>query len=422
MEGCSFTGNNPGAKPIYTIISLDTRHVRKLTDNQIQPMRDKQEHIYQLLLRKREGTITESEDRYVMQQIHSEEDVELMWSALQQSPSLPGEERFIRDINAEYAWRQVEERLTQGRKVAHVSRGWLAVAAVLSLAILGISYFWKTGAWRKPAAPVVQAAPVAPSSLSLQMADGQTIALPYNEAGQRITTDHVQLTAGKKQLVYTASARAGAGLNTLTVPPKMDYRVTLSDGTSVWLNATSRLRFPFNFENGKREVYLEGEGFFEVAKNTAPFVVHTPHTSITVLGTSFNVNAYGSEATSTSLVSGKVLASAGADKIELRPGQEAVFSENKGFNVREFDKDEVLAWMKGMYVFHNTSLDDIALVVERWFGVKVVLDDPSLAEKIFTGALDKQQTLEYFLETLQIIGQVDHYYEGKVVHLKPYAR
>jgi ferric-dicitrate binding protein FerR (iron transport regulator) len=194
-----------------------------------------------------------------------------------------------------------------------------------------------------------------------------------------------------------------SGYNTLTVPPKMDYKLRLSDGTEVWLNATSRLRFPFSFTGDKREVYLEGEAYFQVSKNdTKPFVVHTEQTDIHVLGTSFNVNAYSDGLTRTSLVSGAVIATAAGKEVRLKPGEEAVYSSENGYKVVSFDDSEVLAWMKGVYVFHNTSLSEIASVIERWYGVQVVFDNKELAGKKFTGGLEKLQRLDYFLATYVI--------------------
>src|SRR5690606_19635828 len=109
------------------------------------------------------------------------------------------------------------------------------------------------------------------------MANGKTIQLPYNSPARQITTGNMALNAGARTLQYSGEDYGLSGYNTLVVPPRMDYRVILSDGTEVWLNATSTLKFPFTFRKNRREVYLEGEGYFKVAKNAGkPFIVHTP--------------------------------------------------------------------------------------------------------------------------------------------------
>lgn len=385
-------------------------------------MSENHEHIYQLLLQKRNGTINETDDRYVSGLISGHEDVELMWRALKHSFSLPGEEKFWQQIDVANAWSSVRMELSAKNTNIRSLRKWLFAAAVITVAATGISLIWKHNLQQpKVAAAMPVSQPAAPKNgLQLQLAGGETIALPYNQIGQDIRAGDVQLSAGAKKLQYTGGAGMGSGYNTLTVPPKMDYKLLLSDGTEVWLNATSRLRFPFNFTGDKREVYLDGEAYFQVSKNDAkPFIVHTEQTDILVLGTSFNVNAYSDGLTRTSLVTGAVITKADGKEVQLKPGQEAVYSSDKGYRITEFDDSEVLAWMKGVYVFHNTPLSDIASVIERWYGVEVVFDNKELAGKKFTGGLEKLQHLDYFLETMELIGDIHHSYDAKgALHLK----
>ncbi|SFW33474.1 FecR family protein [Chitinophaga sancti] len=384
-------------------------------------MIENHEHIYQLLLEKRNGTISEADDAWVVSLIDTHEEIALMWQALRHSYSVPGEDLHWQQIDEKAAWNNVKNQLTIRSRRVKMNRIGMMAAAIAVLVGLAISVIWRSGIWEKDPLPL--AAATHPDKgvpgLKLQLANGTTVALPYNQPSQQITAGDVQLSAGAKQLQYTSNAKMGEGFNTLTVPPKMDYKLALSDGTEVWLNATSKLRFPFAFNGDKREVYLEGEAYFNVAKKDGqPFIVHTAHSDITVLGTSFNVNAYGKEITTTSLVTGKVLTKFGDREVILKPGQEVAFNTENKYSVNTFDTDEVLAWMRGLYVFHNTSLDHIAAVIERWYGVKVVFDDPTIAGKKFTGGLEKQQRLDYFLETLQIIGDLDYYYDKDVLHLK----
>ncbi|SHN17632.1 FecR family protein [Chitinophaga sp. CF418] len=384
-------------------------------------MSENHEHIYQLLLKKRNGTINESDDQYVSALINGHEDVELMWRALKHSFSLPGEEKFWQQIDVANAWSSVRSELSVKKNGIHSIKRWLFAAAVLAVAGIGISLIWKNTQRKAVQTPPVVAAPPAPvNGLQLQLAGGETIALPYNQEKQNIKAGDVQLSAGAKKLQFTGGTAMGNGYNTLTVPPKMDYKLLLSDGTEVWLNATSRFRFPFNFSSNKREVYLDGEAYFQVTKNDSkPFVVHTEQTDIEVLGTSFNVNAYNDGLTRTALVSGAIIARADGKEVRLQPGQEAVYKADQGYNVRSFDESEVLAWMKGVYVFHDTSLLEIAQVLERWYGVKVVFDNKALAGKKFTGGLEKLQRLDYFLETLELIGDIKYSYdENGAIHLK----
>jgi ferric-dicitrate binding protein FerR (iron transport regulator) len=376
-----------------------------------------QERIYQLLLQKRNGTISEPDDEYVTGLINIHEDIELMWKAIKHSPSIQGEERFWHEMNTDAAWQLVEEKLQPRRRRIWWSSKWLIAALIAGVIATGLIFIWQSEQVKAPQhKELAVTGTKEKTGLQLQLSNGQTLMLPYNQNNQQLSAGDVKLNAGAKKLQYTGT---GEGLNILIVPPKMDYKLMLSDGTEVWLNATSKLRFPFSFGGSRREVYLEGEAFFTVAEKAAqPFIVHTEKSDIEVLGTTFNVSAYKNGIMSTALISGAIASKTGNSQVVLKPGQEAVLEGNK-FDVRKFDEDEVLAWMRGIYIFHNTSLKDIGGVIERWYGVKVVFDNPEIAGKKFTGGLEKMQNIDYFLETLQIVGNVQHTYDKEgVLHLK----
>lgn len=377
---------------------------------------DNREHIYHLLLQKRDGTISGPDDSYVTGMIGGHEDISLMWDALKDTLAIPGEADFWQHVDTDNAWKQVNGQIAVRRTGLWWTKNWMIAAAIAAGAIVVISFIWEQKITFHKAA--VLPALATDNGLRLQLADGKTIDLPYNQDHQQISAGSIHLNAGPRHLAYTANGGTGQGLNTLTVPPKMDYKLTLEDGTQVWLNATSSLRFPFNFNGDKREVYLEGEAYFNVAKKEAqPFIVHTTLSDIEVLGTTFNVSAYTGSSASMALVSGAIAASKGNERVVLRPGQQAAITP-KGYHVSEFDEDEVLAWMNGQYLFHNTSLKDIAAVIERWYGVKVAFDNPEIATRKFTGGLRKQSELSSFLETLKLISDIEYYYEGNILHLK----
>ncbi len=178
----------------------------------------------------------------------------------------------------------------------------------------------------------------------------------------------------------------------------------MSDGSEVWLNSSSSLRFPLHFSDSVREVFLQGEAFFKVAKNAKhPFVVHSPGAAIHVLGTSFNVHAYHSRQAIVSLVEGSVKTSAKAHSVEttLKPGLEAVIDSAQQTRVRSFKQATTLSWMKGLYYFHDKPLAEIGEVLQRWFGLTMIFNDPSLSRLPVTGAIEKDQPLTDFLSSLQ---------------------
>ncbi|GAA0549090.1 FecR family protein [Chitinophaga japonensis] len=381
-----------------------------------------QEHIYELLLRKKKGGIDHPDDQYLEQLMEEDEAVSRLWEDIREHDF--DENVWYEIADSEAAWEKVApELLRTRRRIVRLSvKKWLVAACTIGIIGTGI-YFLLT----PPAgnfANLTEENAARAKGLRLQMANGKTIQLPYNSPAQQITTGNMALNAGARTLQYSGEDYGLSGYNTLVVPPRMDYRIILSDGTEVWLNATSTLKFPFNFRENRREVYLEGEGYFKVARNAEkPFIVHTPQTDVEVLGTEFNINTYKAGITSTALVSGAVSARSGASVIELRPGQEAVYTKRLGFTVQQFDKDMVLSWMNGVFQFDNTRLGDLAPVIKRWFGVKVEFDDPALANSLFTGVLDKHHELDFFLKNLKNTGfGVDYYFSGETLHLRSAAQ
>ncbi|MEO6916056.1 MAG: FecR domain-containing protein, partial [Chitinophagaceae bacterium] len=206
-------------------------------------------------------------------------------------------------------------------------------------------------------------------------------------------------------------------LNILSVPRTKNYSLTLSDGTKIEMNSKTILRFPFQFKRKTREVYLEGEAYFKVAKDKDhPFIVHARGSEIRVLGTVFNLNTYDSSFTKTSLVEGSVVASNAMTKVQLKAGFEASTSKAGGkISVEKFDETEVLSWRKGRFNFRNASLHDLSSLLMRWYKVKVVFENPSGSKKTFSGEIWKNQPVELFLDNLKLSNNIPLQYSNGVV-------
>ncbi|WP_206156240.1 FecR family protein [Chitinophaga fulva] len=244
-----------------------------------------------------------------------------------------------------------------------------------------------------------------------------SLALTGDSAFQLWQVGQVQLRNDSTGLHYGGNAK-GYGLNTLLIPPGADYRITLSDGTEVWLNCASKLRFPFSFPDHKREVYLEGEAWFKVSPNPQqPFEVHTPNTSIVVVGTAFNVNAYDDERVRVSLVQGVVtVQGASDDAVTLKPGMECIYGDYNGIRTAPFDTATIRGWMKGEgYAIQNQKLRDLKPILDRWFAVQVIFDKPEIAHVAVTGPLEKNK-LPAFLHEVETSGHVRYYFTGNELH------
>lgn len=194
--------------------------------------------------------------------------------------------------------------------------------------------------------------------------------------------------------------------NSLETPRGGMYTITLADGTHVWLNAETRLRYPVKFAGKRRTVYLSGEAYFDVQPDAEhPFTIISGGAEITVLGTSFNLRAYPQEDVVTTLESGAVQMSeeVGGQSIRLAPGEQGIFSEADG-KMRKQAVDPYLytAWKNGRIVFRDMRLEDLFTNLARWYDLEVFYLQPAVKDIRFTGDIDR---MENFQEILHIIEQ-----------------
>lgn len=196
-------------------------------------------------------------------------------------------------------------------------------------------------------------------------------------------------------------------LNEVAVPRGGEFSLVLPDGTKVWINSESTLSFPSRFSD-TRVVTLQGEAYFDVMKTGLPFEVKTPNTTIRVLGTQFNVSAYESEATLTTLVQGGVEVENVWGKAKLYPGQQAeVLSGDAPIEVREVNVSMYTAWVTGIFDFDNTSLEEIMAQLSRWYNVKVEFASPALCQIRFSGTVLRKESLGYALEIIRKVSDVE---------------
>jgi ferric-dicitrate binding protein FerR (iron transport regulator) len=240
----------------------------------------------------------------------------------------------------------------------------------------------------------------------LTLANGQKIVLTGVANGTLASQSGVKVNKTKDgELVYNASgdAQAGSAFNTAETPQGGQYQVTLADGTKVWLNAASSLKYPVQFNGTERRVELTGEAYFEVAKDKEhPFIVHTAQEDVKVLGTHFNINAYKDEAAAkTTLLEGSVLLSAGALQKMLKPGQQASFSRGQ-MDIKEVDTEEAVAWKNGYFMFSNEDLGGVMRKVARWYAIDVQYEDETLKQEVIWGSMTRFASVSKVLHMLEL--------------------
>ena len=208
--------------------------------------------------------------------------------------------------------------------------------------------------------------------------------------------------------------------NTLSVPRSTEYQVQLSDGTRVWLNSESELRYPVDFVSTERKVFLRGEAYFQVAKDTnKPFRVVVNDMMVEALGTGFNINAYQDDnCLRTTLVEGKVRVSYSDTRQEciLVPGEQAVLKEGV-LTSGQVNVDDIIAWKKGRFVFSDMPLETIANQLERWYDVEIRFDDTVAKYYRFTGVMKRYNELEQVLGLIEETTNVRFKVEGRQVRV-----
>lgn len=244
----------------------------------------------------------------------------------------------------------------------------------------------------------------------LTLANGATIILDDAANGSLTTqgnTKVVKLDSGRLVYVNNHSSNTNSVIfNTISTPRGGQYQVTLPDGTQVWLNAASSLKFPTSFNGNSRQVELNGEAYFEVAKNKAmPFNVMVRQTEVTVLGTHFNINAYSDEKSiNTTLLEGSVEFSTGTVKKLLHPGQQSVFiNASQDVFVKHVDVNQVIAWKNGFFEFDNTDLQTIMRQIARWYDVDVSYRTAN-NRGLFGGGISRRLGLPEVLHLLETNG------------------
>lgn len=259
----------------------------------------------------------------------------------------------------------------------------------------------------------------------LILGTGETVALVQQsgliEGSQEIGIRNDSLTG----LNYATASVQGDGVNDLVynmirVPVGGFYQLTLADGTHVWLNSMTDLRYPVNFTGTSREVYLKGEAYFEVNRDTSkPFIVRLGGSSVTVLGTSFNVKAYADENNIyTSLVKGAVrfTSDKGGKQVELKPGMQCAWNSVSGeTEVREMDLEQFVSWKDGRFVFELITLDEMMRQLKRWYDIDVIYLDEKVKTYKFWGTIDRNMDLDKVLAIVAKVSNVTFEVQGKTV-------
>lgn len=308
---------------------------------------------------------------------------------------------FMEKMDPERSWRALERKRRRRHRIMMV-RWMVAASIVFSGAVCMWLLLAKNGS--RENIPVAKALP-GKAAVKLFMADGRSVTLSKEQSIDLIEKDGTKIRKDTaKSLVYGTENIVGKSvLHTLEVPVGGEFELALADGSRVWLNSTTKFRYPTYFTGKTREVFVEGEAFFSVAKNAdSPFIVHAGGVQVKVLGTEFNLSAYPGENTVTTLAKGEVEVVGESDKVSLQPGEQAIWNNGlKSIEVHTVDVSIYSSWIKGVFEFENIPLLAITRQLSRWYGVTFRFEDSSLAERRFTGGIKKYMPLIQSLEIIE---------------------
>ena len=322
--------------------------------------------------------------------------------------------------SSQKAYREFKERRGHSGRIRIVR--WVAVVAAMWVLALGVT-LWMTFGKKENVAPLPVASKIIPAGekkATLTLAEGTEVHV--EEITARVLQEKgMNIEYRNGEIVYHKSEEETTEVvyNKLEVPRGGECMIKLDDGTRVWVNAETKLKYPVVFVGDRREVGLEGEAFFDVAKNEKPFIVKTSFGDVRVLGTAFGISAYASEPESyTTLVRGKVsVEREGIKPVVILPGEQVVTFKDGKMIKQEVDVEEFVGWKDGIYVFKEKSLGEIMKTLERWYNISVDFQDKSLVDLPFTGNLKRYDDINVFFDALTRTGDMKYRVKGNQVIL-----
>ena len=348
------------------------------------------QHIAALILKEKTIGLTQPEQQELASWRQTDARNEEIYTRLHEKDFSSELSRY-RQISISKGLEQYRKRYVIGKSKPRVTRWyWVAAAVVLMIGIT--SLLFRSGDTDIPQTGIVPGN----AKATLVLNNGDIINLSGKENNEIVTMEELSIRNNGSELQYSLSENRRNSYtnnyNELIVPKGGEFTLTLSDGTKVWLNSQSKLKYPVVFSTGSREVYLE------------------------VLGTSFNVRSYTDEdRVETVLEEGSVRMNRGKDSVILRPGYKAVYQPNENIQVTSVNTELYTAWRHGQYIFTNESVENILKQLSRWYNIEVFYCNEAAKSVIFSGDVRKYDNITTLLEAMEIAGGVHFKINGNTL-------
>lgn len=380
--------------------------------------------IAQLISKEIVGDMSSEEKEKLQNWIDESEENLKLYEKIKKGESRQIRNDFVNGLDVKSAWQKVGAGIKPQRKTFKLWEWGLRVAAVLVIgAFIGTLYHISTKNLDLTAnLEEIQIGPGS-SKAVLQLHSGETLQLEDENNESIVEKDGTLISNEKGLLAYATQADATDQVlyNTVKVPIGGEYQLTLADGTKVWLNSDSQIKYPVQFNQEKRKVWIAGEVYFDVAhdKNKA-FVVDVKDVEIEVLGTEFNIEAYHDQKSIvTTLVEGSVKLRKESESVIIEPNQQAVISEGEDqFVVNDVVASNYALWKDGVFFFEDTDLESIIEKLERWYGIKVFYMNPSVKEKRFSIEVKRYESIDKVLDILSRTNKVHFDIKSNVITVK----
>lgn len=360
------------------------------------------------------GTLTPLEREELDEWILASDKNELLFDELTNEENIQKTMQWYASIDQERAWRRIKKRIAFTKEKKTMFPFSLMAIAASVILIIGIAafLFWpKNSRQTTTGSPFaeIQDLPPGKNIATLTIGNGRKIILD-STAPSGISDGRIKIEKG--MVVYDTLVVSPPKENLLTVPVGGQFTILLADGTKVWLNSESSLKYTTSFVGPERRVVLTGEAYFEVAKNKEkPFIVESSGNEIKVLGTHFNINSYGDENVfTTTLLEGSVQLTKGAVSKILKPGEQASVS-NGNIEVGDADVNMAIAWKNGEFIFRNTPVAAIVKQLARWYNLDVKFQDP--VDKHLNATIKRDVPLSKVLHYLEQTGDMHFKLEGR---------
>ena len=365
------------------------------------------------------GEISEEEQRLLDEWVRQSKRHREMLKDFQGREYWDRKERGHRVFGFEKGYRKFEARKKREMRRA----GWMRVAMVAAMVccVVSGSVFWLWRSERQGENEIARVEiPIVPGERRavLVLDNGQRVDL-FGGSELKVEEKSTVISIKDNHIVYSRedSLKIEA-VNRVYTPRGGEYSLELSDGTSVWLNAESELSYPVRFKKDCREVEINGEAYFEVAKSVnRPFVVNANGMKIKVLGTSFNVRAYEDEERQTTLVEGCVEIAYGNQRVKINPGQQVVLKK-RNLEVRQVDVDVYLGWKSGLFVFEDHLLGEVLRELERWYDVQIVIEDEKIEQLKFTSDFPRYENIGKVLDIIELATCVKFEVRGRTITVR----